>query len=205
MLKKADDRIYLLNESNLEEFTTLAKTDETFDKDVYIEKLLLENAELKAMFEILNDELAKRLRKGRDMIIEIGKGFFVFHTDIKVLKDNRIKIKKDWEVTIGPDTTFSGKLPGTYRDFNVRCWFVESEGEYTYDPKDETPIEVKKQNEGLLEISHLMAKKNLGAALIEDLGSKIEKWWKFLGPYIIIFMITISFLIFMTQVNIIKS
>jgi phosphoglycerate-specific signal transduction histidine kinase len=193
ILKDNENRIFLLTKEEQEKILV----DPKIKIEEKLKQLLNEVNELKVLHDDLQEELAKKILHGKDVVIEIGKGYWLFHSNIKVLKDSRIQIKKDWEATIGPETTFTGKIPGFFKTKQFRSWFVESEGEYTYDPRDETPIEVKKKNEGLLEIGHLMSKKQLGASLIEDLGSKIQKWWQQLGVPIIISVIIFLFLLFM--------
>ena len=204
ILKEHEDRIFLLAEEEQQKILT----DKEIDIENKLQQLLKENNELKVLFDETQSELAKKLRKGKDTVFEFGPGYMVMHDNIKVLKDSRIKIKKNWEATIGPDTTLVGKIPSFLGSKQFRCWVVESEGEYTYNPLDETPIEIKKQNEGLLDIGHLMAKKQLGASLIEDLGSKLKKWWQELGwPLIMgitIIMIVVGFVWLISGYNLTK-
>lgn len=204
ILKENEDRIFLLTD----EEQTKILADPKIKLEDKLKQLLKENNELKVLFDEQQSELAKKLRKGQDTVFEFGKGYMIMHDNIKVLQDSRIKIKKNWEATIGPDTTLVGKIPGFFGAKQFRCWVVESEGEYTYDPRDETPIEVKKQNEGLLDIGHLMAKKQLGASLINDLGSKVKKWVDFLGHIVFgvtIIMVVIAFVWLISGYNLTKA
>lgn len=200
ILEKNEERLLDLTEEQMKTIigrTKLDSKDKNFiTKDKLLEQLVKENTELKVVHDALQEQLAKRFKQGEDSIIEIGNGTWTFHNNIKVMQDSRIKIGKKREVDI-KFGSFIGKIPGFFKTKQFRTWFLEPEGEYTYDPRDKTPIEIKTKSEMQISLGHLAAKKNLGAALIEDLGSKIKKWWEQLGIPIIISVIVFIFLLFM--------
>ena len=200
ILEKNEERLLDLTEEQMDQFikrTTLdPKAKGYIAEDTLVKQLVKENTELKVVHDDLQEQLSKRLKQGEDSIIEIGNGTWTFHNNIKVLLNSRIKIGKKREVDIKYGS-FVGKIPGFFKTRQFRTWFVEPEGEYTYDPRDKTPIEIKTKNEMQIELGHLAAQKNLGAALSEDLGSRIKKWWEQLGIPIIISVIIFIFLLFM--------
>ncbi len=165
-------------------------------------QLLKENNELKLLLDTREEEETKKLRQGGSYVFEIGHGYINIIDRIKVLPDNKLKWKGR-EVDIRAKELV-GRLKGSFgRWLQFRAWFVEPEGEYTYNPIDETPIELKKQNEQQLLLGHTAAEVELGTALMKDIGSRGKKWFEFL-PWIVFGVVIFGFLIFMAQYNLVK-
>ena len=204
VLQKNEDRIIL----KTKEEQDLILKDPKIKVEDKLKQVLKENNELKVLFDDLQGQLSKDIRAGGSYVFSISHGVVELISDIKVLQDNKLQLAKNRKVDI-KEQSWVGKIKTGFRTKQFRVWFVESEGEYTFDPRDLTQIEIKKKNEMQLQLGQTAAEKNIGEALINDLGSKVKKWWEVLGPSIIIFAVAFSFLLFMGmffgQYNLVKA
>lgn len=191
ILKDNEERIFLLSETEQKKILK----DKSIDIPEKLTQLLTENNELKILLDETQDQMSKELRAGGSYVISVGHGQIELIPNVKVLTDNKIQLSRDRKVTIQEDS-WVGKMKSYWKTISFRVWFVESEGEYTFDPRDKTPIEIKKKIEQQLQLGHAIQEKNLGEALINDLGSKVKKWWDSLGFPLIMFGTIFVFLLF---------
>lgn len=172
--------------------------------DKKLQQLLQENNELRILLEDKEDEISKTIRQGGTYVIEVGNGIINFE-QVQVSLENSLKLRKrEIDIRYG---SFVGKIKGFFSRKQFRCWFVETEGEYTFDPRDKTAIEVKKQNEMQLRLGKRLAKGGFVDNILSDLG-KFKRWWEYL-PHILFVVNTFFFLLFMGlffgQYNMIKT
>jgi len=184
-LKDNEARIHLLTKEQQEKF--LKDPNIKLDNKLY--QLLKENNELRVLYDNLQDQFAKELKAGGNYMLEISSSAIELYTDIKVLPDNQIQYKGRTVDIDAPEKVFRLKTFG--RTKQARVWCVEPEGEYTYDPRDETPIEIKKRSESIIKIKNMITKSTFIETILKGL-SGIKKWFEYI-PWIV-FGATLIFL-----------
>jgi len=187
LLTRENQKILKKHEQRIVDLTKEEQNKIIENQDISVEKKLFqflkENNELKLLLEEKERLYGKELRSGGNYVFEMSSADFEIHENVEVLPDNKIKLGRDRIIDIRAKDKV-GKLKKFFRTVQFRAWFVEKEGEYTYEPLDETPIEIKKKNEIQLEIGQASAEAHLGKVLVQDLGTKKKTWEDYI-PFIV--------------------
>lgn len=177
VLKKNESKLFELSTTELQKITD----SEIVDKDALIKKLVTENIELKLLFDDAQEQISKKLKAGGSYVFEIGAGVVDIIPNIKVLPDSQLKYKRKTVDIDEPEKVV--RMKGFFGNKQFRAWFVEPEGEYTYDPRDKTPIEIKKRSEAIIKIKNEMAKSSFIQNILRGLAG-IKKWFEYI-PWIV--------------------
>ena len=199
LLKQNEDRLYLMSKEEQEKIFS----NEEINLETKIFELLYELNEIKFLYDELDLEFAKGLKSGGTYVFSMGTASFDIIPNVKVQTDNKIKLSRSRKIEIRAKEKV-GRIIGRFgRVLQFRAFFVEYEGEYTYDPIDETPIELKIKNEKQLELAHTTAEAEIGTSLMKDIGREKKKWQEYI-PTILLTIFGIAFLFYLGQYNLIK-
>lgn len=153
---------------------------------IHAKQLAKTNAETGALFDELQQELSGKIKAGGTYVMEIGEQSFKFMPVQKMYPDNRLKYNgRDIDID---EPAKTGKvnfgLATWWKVVSARFFFVEPEGEYTYDPRDHTPIQIKKRYEQIIKIKTEITKSSFVERILKGLTG-LKKWWEQLGPLLI--------------------
>jgi len=160
--------------------------------------LAKENTELTLLFDELQQELSGKIKAGGTYVMEFGEASFKILPVQKMYPDNRLKYNnRDIDID---EPSKVGKMNfgigSWWKTVSARFFFVEPEGEYTYDPRDKTPIQIKKRYESIIKIKTEITKSSFVERILKGLAG-LKKWWETLGWGLIIggtaFLIVVVF------------
>lgn len=153
----------------------------------FTKQLAKDNSELTALFDELQQQLSGKIKAGGSYVFEMGEASFKIMPVQKMYPDNRLRYNnRDVDID---EPSKVGKvnfgLATLWKVVSARFFFVEPEGEYTYDPRDKTPIQIKKRYESIIKIKTEITKSSFVERILKGLAG-LKKWWETLGWGLII-------------------